>query len=81
MPQHIITSDQPPGSTPPGTRPRGTVGCRVGFARTAEQADAMARQLREMGCGDVQSTEIGADERQYSSGNPTPAPSADRPPA
>lgn len=59
MPQQMITSDRPPGSTP-----HGTIGCRTGFARTAEQASAMARQLRETGCGDVQSTEIGADERQ-----------------
>ena len=59
MPQHMIISDQPPGSTP-----RGAVGCRVGFARTAEQADTMVRQLRGMGCRDVQCVEIGAGEHR-----------------
>lgn len=68
MPHYAIMSDQPPGSTPRGTMPRGAVRCRIGFARTAEQADAMVRQLRELGCRGVQRVEIGMDEPRTSAG-------------
>lgn len=41
-----------------------TVGCRIGFCTTPAEADAMARQLREVGCPDVQVTDFGANEHQ-----------------
>ena len=54
MPHHMITSTRP--------TPQGSVGCRTGFARTKEQTDAMVSRFSELGCRDVQSGEVEADE-------------------